>query len=351
MDQQNESGTQAMTKNWRILLLGAVVSGAALLMIVSQIDLALLADALRGANYVMLLPALLVTGIGLAARAMRWRVLLSGGLPYWRAFHVLNVAYLVNGLLPLRIGELARVWLAWRGQPSVPMLKSAATVVVERLLDLLAVVLFIALGLALAVDTVPPALRDAGIFMGALSVMGFLTLVLLAGRRAFAQRILAFFTARIAPLRRFDLAAWLDHLLDGFAPLTRPVSLLNALLWTAISWGFSFLSGLIPMLVFYPEVDGVATLLFIAAASFAVALPAVPGNIGTYEASILLAMAAAGYTDTPAELATATAFAFSVHLINLAMNALLGVIGLLAEGVTLEQMRQGVRRIQSEPTE
>jgi uncharacterized membrane protein YbhN (UPF0104 family) len=100
------------------------------------------------------------------------------------------------------------------------------------------------------------------------------------------------------------------------------------------------------MLAFYPQGDLIATLLFIAAASFAVALPAVPGNIGTYELSILLGLSALGYTDTPAELAIATAFAIVVHFVNLAVNALLGVLGFLAEGVSLEQLSQGVQQMQ-----
>jgi uncharacterized protein (TIRG00374 family) len=335
-------------KHWRILVIGALVSGAAILMIASQIDFVLLGEALRTANYWMLIPGALVAVLGLVARAQRWRVLLSGHLRYVPAFHILNISYLLNGLLPFRMGELARVWLARRNPDSVPYLKSAGTIVLERVLDLLTVVLFIVAGLLIADEKVPAELRGAALGSGVIALAAFALMLFMAARRDFAHKLLGFFNARLPFLRRFDLTTWLDHTLDGLKPLTRIGSLFNVLLWTAISWGFSLLSGYLLMFVFYPEGDVVATLLFIAAASFAVALPAIPGNVGPYEGSIIFALGALGYTATSIGFATATAFAFAVHFVNLAVNAVLGVIGFIAEGVSLEQISQGVQQLRDE---
>jgi uncharacterized protein (TIRG00374 family) len=332
-------------KHWRVLLVGAVVSGAAIVLIISQIDFTLLWQALRDANYWLVIPGALLSVIGLAARAQRWRVLLDGDLSYRRSFHILNISYLLNGLLPLRIGEVARAWLASRGADSVPFLRSASTIVVERVTDLLMVVVFIAVGLAIAGDQVPGELRAAGLGSGILAGAAFVMLVIFAGQRKLAQRVLHFFTTRIPLLKRLNVETWFDHLLDGLAPLTRLGSLINVLLWTIISWALSLASGYALMYVFYPQGDMVATLLFIAAASFAVALPAIPGNLGPYEGSIIFALGALGYTASAQGFATATAFAFMVHLVNLAVNAVLGVIGFIAEGVSLEQITQGVQQV------
>lgn len=335
-----------MLKHWRVLLIGLIVSGAALYLIASQIDFVLLLEALQSANWWILIPGVLLTIGGLAVRAQRWRILLSDGLSYRRSFHILNISYLLNGLLPLRIGEVARAWLASRGVDSVPIFKSASTIVVERITDLLTVVLFIAAGLVIAADKVPAELRAAALGSGIIASGAFITLIIFAGQRAMARRVLAFFVGRIPFLRRLNIEAWFEHLLDGLAPLTRPASLFNVLLWTAISWGFSLFSGYILMFVFYPQADIVATLLLIAAASFAVALPAIPGNVGPYEGSIIFALSSLGYTATPQGFAAATAFAFMVHLVNLAVNAVLGVIGFIAEGVSLEQISKGVQQVQ-----
>lgn len=337
-----------MHKHWRILALGALVSGAAIYMIAAQIDFVLLGDALRTANYWMLIPGALIAAAGLAARAMRWRVLLSNQLGYVRAFHILNIAYLLNGLLPFRMGELARVWLARRGDDGVPYLQSAGTIVLERVLDLLVVVLFIVGGLVIAEDQVPAELRTSALGSGVIALLVFGFMVIMAARREWAHSLLKF-AYRVLPfLARFNFTEWLDHTLDGLKPLTHWASLLRVLLWTAISWGFSLASGYVMMLVFYPQGDVVATLLFIAAASFAVALPAIPGNVGPYEGSIIFALGALGYTSSDVGFATATAFAFSVHFINLAVNAVLGVIGFIAEGVSLAQISKGVQQLRAE---
>ncbi|MEP7293259.1 MAG: lysylphosphatidylglycerol synthase domain-containing protein, partial [Chloroflexota bacterium] len=125
-------------------------------------------------------------------------------------------------------------------------------------------------------------------------------------------------------------------------PLTQPALLVQVLLLAAASWLCSLLSGYVLMIAFFGHGDWAATLLFSAAASLAVAVPAVPGNLGTYELSILLALRAAGYGEP---VATATAFAVAVHAVNLLVNSALGVVGFIREGVSLDQLSQGVREM------
>ncbi|MFN8373319.1 MAG: lysylphosphatidylglycerol synthase domain-containing protein, partial [Anaerolineae bacterium] len=99
-------------KRWRIGLLGVLVSGLATLFIISQFDAAEFLRALSAARWVYVLLCGLLLLLALLPRAKRWQVLLGGALPYWRTFHIMNVAYLVNNVLPLRIGEVARMYLA-----------------------------------------------------------------------------------------------------------------------------------------------------------------------------------------------------------------------------------------------
>lgn len=99
------------------------------------------------------------------------------------------------------------------------------------------------------------------------------------------------------------------------------------------------------MFAFFEQGDLTATMLYIAAAAFAVALPAVPGNIGTYEASILLALVALGYQQSD----TAIAFAITVHAVNVFVHASTGVVGFMREGISLNQLRTGVQQMQQTP--
>ena len=76
--------------------------------------------------------------------------------------------------------------------------------------------------------------------------------------------------------------------------------------------------------------------------AFAIAVPAVPGNVGTYETAILLALGAVGYADN---INTATAFAVTVHTVNVVVHATTGVLGFVQEGISIDQLSQGVRQV------
>ncbi|MFN8447255.1 MAG: lysylphosphatidylglycerol synthase transmembrane domain-containing protein [Anaerolineae bacterium] len=330
-------------KYWRTGLLGVVASLLAVYFIISQMkDVGLMWSALRHADYGWVLVSMGVIVVGLFARGARWRALLGGALPFVRAFSITNVSYLVNGVLPLRIGELARAYLAAQVRPPVPILKSVGTIVVERLIDVLAVLIILAL--ALSAGPLPDELRSAALVFAPLVVVGFAFLILLARERERALRLAERLISRIALLQRRDWLAWMRHFLDGLTPLTQPAALTQVLLLAAASWACSLLSGYVLMIAFFGQGDWATTCLFSAAASLAVAVPAVPGNLGTYEASILLALGAMGYGE-PA--ATAVAFAIAVHAVNLLVNSALGVYGFIQEGVSLDQLSQGVREMKA----
>jgi glycosyltransferase 2 family protein len=319
---------------WRIGIIGIVVSALAVYFVVSQLDMALLGQALAGARYIYVLPCAALLLLGLLTRALRWRGLLDNALPIPRAFHILNVSYLVNGILPLRLGEVGRAYLAARANPAVTLPRALSTIVVERLLDLLAVLALVALGASAAL---PPELRAAALALAPLAFVGLLVLVALAANRGFALRLIDGITTRIPALGRLPIVRLAGDVLDGFAPLAQPRAFAQAVGWTVISWALSVAAGYVLMLAFYEAADWAATCLFIAAASLAIAVPAVPGSIGTYEASILLALGAfPAYANAPEQ---ATAFAVVVHGVNLLLYAATGAIGLLREGVSLGELR------------
>ena len=332
----------SIRKHWRVLLLGGLISLAAIYLVVKQINLQELGRALGQAQYGYVLPTAILIILGLAARAVRWRVLLNYLLPLWRSFNIINVTYLINGLVPFRMGELARAFLATRAKPPIPMFTSFSTIIVERLLDTLAVLII--LGLALTEAQIPPELQAAASAFAPMVIVGFAVLVVLAinpGRSAtLAARIIP---AAIA--KRWHIIQWFQQFLDGLKPLTHIGTLLPILLWTVIAWSLSIASGYVLMIAFFGEGNWMATCLFTAAASFAVAVPAVPGNVGPYEASIVLALQAMNLSGT---YETMVAFAIVIHALNLGMSAVLGVFGFIQEGISLEQLSEGMRGIRQQ---
>lgn len=330
-----------LSKRVKVGLLGTFVSFLALYFIVTQLNLELFWEAFQTANYWYVLPCMILLLLGLVTRAVRWRILLNGALPLNRAFSIMNVAYLVNGVLPLRIGEVARVYLVSRTRKAIPIPTATSTIIVERLLDLLAIVVMVLL--ALMMGPVPNEIRAASMFAAIAAIVGFTILVFLASRRDWAMGVFHFVLQRISFLKRFTvLESWFEQFLDGLIPITKPQALFGAFAWTGISWAVSTYAGYVLMYAFFDEASLAATMLYIAAAAFAIALPAVPGNVGTYEASILLALTAMGYEQSN----IAIAFAVMVHAVNVFVHVSTGVIGFMQEGISLGQLSQGVQQMQ-----
>ena len=335
-----------LSNRLKIGLLGVTISLLAVYFIVAQLNDELFIRAWQTARYVYLLPCVVLLLAGLVTRALRWQVLLDGDMPLVRAFSIMNVAYLVNGILPLRIGEVARVYLASRIQKPIPFPKTTGTIIVERLLDLLSVVMMALVAIALGAQS--DELKAASGFAAVVAVIGFSVLILLVSRRKWAKGLLNLTLGIIPFLKRFPvLEVWFDQFLDGLMPLARPRALGLAIFWTVISWAFSIWAGYVLMFAFFEQASIAATMLYIAAAAFAIAVPAVPGNLGTYEASILLALYALGYEQSD----TAIAFAVMVHAVNLIVHAATGIIGFIQEGISLTQLSQGVHQMQHPPTE
>lgn len=343
--QSRKTNAVQVSRNVRIGALGAAISALAVVFIITQLNLSLFVDALLTARYEYVLPCLFFLVLGLLARAFRWQALLNRDLSYWRTFHIMNIAYLVNGVLPLRIGEVARMFLASRGDPGVPVPRTAGTILIERLLDLLAVVVMILL--ALTVAPIPSRLQDAGAIAALSVIVGFVVLLMLARQRSLLHRLTRWLIERWPLLRRVNLDQWVDDFLDGLLPLTNPRAFVEVMTWNVIGWVFSVMAGYTLMFAFFAEGQLAATMLYIAAVALAIALPAVPASIGTYEASVLLALVAMGFEQS----STAVAFAIMVHAVNVFVHAATGVIGFIAEGISLEQLTRGVQQMRQDQRE
>jgi uncharacterized protein (TIRG00374 family) len=329
-------------KRWPSLILGVAVSVVALYYLLRR-DLSSVQDELAHARYGYVLPTLALTVLGLWLRSLRWRVLLGYRIAPRPSFHILNVSYFINAVLPLRVGELARAVLAARRAPPIPVLTSLSSVVVERLLDTLAV--FALIGLTLLALPVGLEIGVIGVLLGVGTVIGVIVLAALAARPAWAHALLDG-AARVVPLlRRPALHTWVDHALDGIAPLASPRLALLAALWTALGWAASVAAGYVLLYTIFDEPTWTASMAMIALASFAIAVPAVPGNLGPFEAAVVFGLASAGLVEEPTD-APAVAFALLVHVVNVASYVALGLIGLWAEDVSLGDLTraaQGLR--------
>ena len=315
-------------RRWVILVVSILVSAVFLVLALRDVPISDVVAGIQQAEIGWVLASFIGVAGTLITRAIRWRGLLDNRIPLIQAFHILNITMLLN-LLPLRVGEVARSLLATRS--GVPLVTAATSIVVERLIDVVTVVLMIVLAVSRLPSVDPLVVRGATLF-GALAVVAFVVLVVFARFPQIVHRILAWLEARIPMLARLNGRKRADEVLDGLRPLTQPKRALHALVWTVIAWSVSlFAFWSLERALGIENVDLFAgALLGVALVSLSIAIPVSVASVGPFEGAVRVAGEAVRMT----ALAGAT-LGFLFHGMNVLGYAIFGVIGLIALGVSL----------------
>ena len=127
------------------------VSGLLMWYAVQGQDLSSIGRHVREANYTWLTLTMVLSVLGYLSRGYRWKMQLDAAqqkAPFWDVYHAMMVGYLANLVLP-RMGEVIRCSVLQRTS-KVPVQVALGTVVTERVIDVL--VLLLLLGSTLLLD-------------------------------------------------------------------------------------------------------------------------------------------------------------------------------------------------------
>jgi uncharacterized membrane protein YbhN (UPF0104 family) len=320
-------------RRWVILAASLVVSGVFLWLALRDVPISEVVAGIQQADFGWVVLSFLGVIGSLAARAVRWRGLLDNRISLINAFHILNITMLLN-LLPLRAGEVARTLLATRY--NLPIITTATSIVVERLIDVVTVVLMLAFALS-RLPSAPAVVGQAALFFGAAALVAFIVMLVFARYPQIAHRVLVALEDRFPPLKRLNGRKRIEEVLDGLRPMTHAGHAAHALGWTVIGWTSS-------LFTFYAlerslDIQGVdliiGSLLGVPLVSFGVAIPVSVMAIGPYEGAVRVAGEAVNMSPV-----AATTLGFLFHGITTLAYAIFGVLGLAALGVSLGDMLQ-----------
>ncbi len=121
---------------WIGLLLGLAVSAVALALVLRWAGWGPLSEALRRVEPGYLLLGVLVFIVSMLARVACWKVLIGRPVGFGRVLAALNEGYLLNNVLPWRMGEFGRAILLGR-QPGLSAPLVLSSIIVERLYDMI----------------------------------------------------------------------------------------------------------------------------------------------------------------------------------------------------------------------
>lgn len=308
------------------LLLGVAVSAALFAALLASVDLTELGAQLRRTRWGWTLLAALLAPAGLWVRARRWRYLFPPRSEPPALVPAVMIGYMANNVLPLRAGEVVRVYVVAR-RWGRGFWTALATLVVERVLDSLAIVLV--LGVLVLLVPVPRALQWTaatllGLDVAAMGVLGFL-----AAAPARGRRLLARLTGRW-PALAGRVAHGFETFVNGLDGIRSPSHLGPLLAWTVAVWLVAALAAwaaLRAVRLDLPLVAGWAVLAFV---GLGISIPSAPGYVGVFHYAAVLAVEMFGVPRT-----AGLGFALVFHATQVVPVTLAGWVYLLREHVSL----------------
>ena len=231
--------------NWRTIVPLVIVIG--LLVYLAQkahIDPAQTWAEVKQANVLFFLAAFLIYYASFPIRALRWRILLQNvgftqenGIhlpPFWKLVEIIYISFFANSIVPAKLGDLYRAYLL-RQEVKVSVSRGVGTVLAERLLDLIVLLLLFIPAIIISLhENLPTELQLAlEITLGAV-VVGIAALFVLRQAR---EPI-----AKLVPIR---FRGQYYHLQEGMLGSFRRLPLLTGLtvgVWLCEALRFFFIA-------------------------------------------------------------------------------------------------------------
>lgn len=280
-------------------------------------------DVLKNADPVYIALAVTCLVLSLVAKTVRWRLLLpaSASVSTPRLYRILHISFLINNVLPARLGDVVRVTMTTR-QPGVRLGHVLSSLMTERVTDsvtLLAGFVLVSPLLPLP-DPYKPWLHAAWVAMAIVSAI-FLVAVAFPRQAARLGR-------RVAIHRRLPLGermrAESASFREGWVQLASRRRFVPIWGVSWIAWIGAFAINYLLMRALNIDAPIAVAVLITCTTNLAMLAPSTPGYIGVFHTAAALSLIPFNVADS-----TAVSFAILAHLVNVVPVSLIGAVFLL----------------------
>ena len=337
-------------------LCSMVISVVCLWLFMRHIEWSLLKKALMEANYWFVIPTTILNLVVYLFRAVRWKGLLAHikKVPVLNLLSITCIGFMANNVLPARVGEVLRPFLLYKKE-SVKFSTSMATVIVERIFDMLGLIIFTAVIIALLPDyseyahhsfSPVPAHQAAGFggsviqslkkwteVFAVVGVLMVIALFLIVTKPDFFKKILAKLTFFLSHTLKDKVFAFYDSFVHGLKILENRTETFRMMGYTLLIWimcgaeiyclGFSF----------HMQLPFVGACLVAICLALAIALPQAPGFIGVFHIAVLKSLDIFGIHSSAAQ-----SYAIVLWVISVFPITAMGFFFLWKEGITFHDV-------------
>ena len=268
-------------------------------------------DSLKAINASWIIPIIIMNFMVIAVKALRWKIMITPikKIRFLTMFRVLTIGFMANSVLPARLGEAVRVDMLGRDE-ALSRVTTAATVVADRIIEAVSFLLLAAI--LVFMFNVPEWMHKGLIITLCITIFCY-GLVIFHSKRKTNNK-------------------FLKKLQDGAQALLHMRLATFSFLTSLLSW---FLQGLMlymTQLAFGVHLPIWGIILVLLAINLAVALPAAPGYVGTFEFACILAYSYLGLDKNIALLVGAT-----FHILQIVPITLVGGILMLTSHFNLRK--------------
>ncbi len=309
---------QSMQKRF---ILGLAVSAIFIYLAFRQIDFAQMWVALQQANYLWLFPAVGFMFISMWLRAMRWGYFMEPikpGIGFRKLFSAMMIGYYGNNVFPLRAGEVLRAYAIGKSA-GVSRMASFATIFVERLIDVLA--LLVLIGFSVFFHDYPGWIEKGSILIFVFTVLVtlFMTALMLRTQQTlhFVSRLTHPFPEKIQQF----VNQLLGSFLEGFS-IFKKTDRFGSIIWQSVAIWLLYAAVNYAVLEAFglnEQLPIGASFVILVVVNISIMIPAAPGYVGTFHLACQQAAMLFGVSTS-----TALSFALILHISNFIPITLVG---------------------------
>lgn len=327
-----------MTKTAIRLLVALLIGAAALYLAFRGVDLTALVVEFKRTNLWLILGGTLLLFLSHVCRAWRWRVILrpmKEKTNLWVAWKAIMAAYGMNNVIP-RSGELVRPYIFAKHE-KLFMSGTIASILVERVVDLISNIIFILLALVLfplELERGFPSLKGSMMLIGAATLALLVVILVLVFSADKTVATIFRLTRRWPPKLRDAIDRAATEFGNGLKG-ARAGGAGAVLLGTLGVWVFYVLS-MFAWLYAFPEASiigvGLVGAFFLRVVSGIAFLIPAPGGVGSYHYFMSQALFRIFLVPLPAAIAYATLTHAAMYI----LTTITGLTIVIAEGINVK---------------
>ncbi len=339
----------------KLKILISLLFGALFIWIaVAGVDLKVLVASFATVNWLPMIPFLGLVVVYHFLRVWRWSLILGPAYPvsYRSLFSINMVGFMAINLLPARLGEFARPYLLLERE-NVPLGAGLASVLIERMLDFLTMLLLLAV-VVFAFDLPNRGFTVGGKSYDLLEIVQrvFLLVALpavggLIGLMLFERwmyKLLHLTIGRFLPRLAARMEEFFRSFMTSLRPLRNPKVLLVQVVLTLVIWSITPMTEWLMFKVFHLNHLGMdAALTVVAALLIGMLIPGPPGFAGNFEAFTMAGLAIYGVTG-----GVALGYALMLHWVQFATVFIMGMFFLYRDQISFRSLVHLSRELRSD---